>query len=168
MQLVPIFFSKCIFFPALFQSFYLVWKMTVEKNVFCFIDVSHQFSIRKAGACRGWLMPSGSIHIQFESEVALCLWEKSLSNGTALLQWCCHCFPGARLFVCCPPKTGDVGPFPHCKRCKWTGKLFCLPGKEDCIYLSHSSRKLTKTCAFTTGVHAAITWKKMPKNLNLV
>lgn len=53
--------------------------------MFYFIDVSHKFYIRRASACRGWLMSSGLIQIQSES-APLC---NSGRWTCLLLQACC-------------------------------------------------------------------------------
>lgn len=43
--------------------------------------------------------------------------------------------PRSKIFVCCPPKTGEMRPFPHWNYGKREERYFCLQGKKDYIFL---------------------------------
>jgi len=115
------FLLQMYLFCALFQSFFLVWKIVAEKNVY--------------------------------SPVAEVL----------------PLLPRSKTFYVQPSKDRWHGGISSLKRWKWTGKVFSLPGKEDCIYLSHSARKLTKSlCFHCWGPCNNNMGEKLPRNMNFV
>lgn len=58
-------------------------------------------------------MPLGSIQMQSESPVVLCFWDMNMSHSRAFCSGVLVLLPRSRTFVYCPPKTGEMRPFPH-------------------------------------------------------